>query len=104
MPDAVLAGGAEAAIIPLGVAGFSNMKALSTTEDPAAACVPFDKPAAAALSWARAPASWCWKSTSTPWPGAPRSTRELCGYGDTCDAHHITARTHPEGLGGAASH
>ena len=40
--DAVVAGGAEAAIIPIGVAGFSNMKALSNQEDPAIACTPFD--------------------------------------------------------------
>ncbi len=40
--DAVLTGGAEAAIIPIGVAGFTNMKALSTQEDPSIACTPFD--------------------------------------------------------------
>ena len=40
--DAIIAGGAEATIIPLAVAGFSNMKALSESEDPDAASLPFD--------------------------------------------------------------
>ena len=65
--DAVLTGGAEAAIIPIGVAGFSNMKALSTQEDPSIACTPFDarrsgfvmgEGAGALLPHHRAPARW----------------------------------------------
>ena len=41
--DAVITGGSEAAISECGVAGFVNMQALSTSEDPEAACLPFDK-------------------------------------------------------------
>jgi 3-oxoacyl-[acyl-carrier-protein] synthase II len=41
--DAILAGGSEAAITPLGVAGFTNCMALTTSEDPEAASIPFDK-------------------------------------------------------------
>lgn len=40
--DAVITGGAEASIVPVGVAGFINMKALSTAEDPDLASLPFD--------------------------------------------------------------
>lgn len=41
--DACIAGGAEASISEIGVAGFTNLTALSTTEDPKDACKPFDK-------------------------------------------------------------
>ena len=91
--DAVLTGGAEAAIIPIGVAGFSNMRALSTQEDPALACTPFDARRSGALvleEYEHAKAR-----------GA-KIYGELCGYGVTCDAHHITA-PHPDGIGGAAA-
>ena len=40
--DAIIAGGAEAAILPLAIGGFANCKALSLSEDPALACLPFD--------------------------------------------------------------
>ena len=41
--DAIIAGGAEAAVTPLSIAGFSNCKALTTNPDPKTASVPFDK-------------------------------------------------------------
>lgn len=99
--DAVLTGGAEAAIIPLGVAGFSNMKALSTTEDPAAACVPFDARRNGFVMGEGAGALMLEEYEHAVSRGA-KIYGELCGYGVTCDAHHITA-PHPEGLGGAAA-
>ena len=99
--DAVLTGGAEAAIIPLGVAGFSNMKALSTTEDPAAACVPFDARRNGFVMGEGAGALMLEEYEHAKARGA-KIYGEICGYGVTCDAHHITA-PHPEGLGGAAA-
>ena len=99
--DAVLTGGAEAAIIPIGVAGFSNMKALSTTEDPAAACVPFDARHNGFVMGEGAGALVLEEYEHAVARGA-KIYGELCGYGVTCDAHHITA-PHPEGLGGAAA-
>ena len=99
--DAVLTGGAEAAILPIGVAGFSNMKALSTTQDPAAACVPFDARRNGFVMGEGAGALVLEEYEHAVARGA-KIYGEMCGYGVTCDAHHITA-PHPEGLGGAAA-
>ena len=99
--DAVLTGGAEAAILPIGVAGFSNMKALSTTEDPAAACVPFDARRNGFVMGEGAGALMLEEYEHAKVRGA-KIYGEICGYGVSCDAHHITA-PHPEGLGGAAA-
>lgn len=41
--DAIISGGAEAAINEVAIAGFANCKALTTCEDPESACTPFDK-------------------------------------------------------------
>ena len=99
--DAVLTGGAEAAILPIGVAGFSNMKALSTTEDPAAACVPFDARRNGFVMGEGAGALMLEEYEHAKARGA-KIYGEICGYGVSCDAHHITA-PHPEGQGGAAA-
>ncbi len=97
--DAVLAGGAEAAIVPVGLAGFSNMKALSTTEDPLSACVPFDARRNGFVMGEGAGALLLEEYGHAKARGA-KIYAELCGYGVTCDAHHITAPD-PEANGGA---
>ena len=99
--DAVLTGGAEAAIIPIGVAGFSNMKALSTTQDPAAACVPFDARRNGFVMGEGSGALVLEEYEHAVARGA-KIYGELCGYGVTCDAYHITA-PQPDGQGGAAA-
>ena len=97
--DAVVAGGAEAALVPVGIAGFANMKALSTTQDPARACIPFDARRNGFVMGEGAGALVLEEYEHAKARGATIYA-ELCGYGVTCDAHHITA-PHPEAVGGA---
>ena len=97
--DAVITGGAEASIVPVGIAGFVNMKALSTSEDPNAASLPFDARRGGFVCGEGAAALVLEEYEHARKRGA-RIYGEICGYGSTCDAYHITA-PHPEAEGGA---
>ena len=97
--DAVITGGAEASIVPVGVAGFINMKALSTAEDPNSASLPFDARRGGFVIGEGAAALVLEEFEHAKARGA-FIYGEVCGYGSTCDAHHITA-PHPEAEGGA---
>ena len=97
--DAMIAGGAEASIVPVGIAGFVNMKALSTSEDPDAASLPFDARRAGFVIGEGAGALVLEEYEHALRRGA-HIYGEICGYGSTCDAYHITA-PHPEAEGGA---
>lgn len=97
--DAVITGGAEASIVPVGIAGFINMKALSTSEDPNAASLPFDARRGGFVIGEGAAALVLEEYNHAKARGA-KIYGELCGYGSTCDAYHITA-PHPEAEGGA---
>ena len=96
---AVITGGAEASIVPVGIAGFINMKALSVSEDPDAASLPFDARRGGFVIGEGAAALVLEEYEHAKTRGA-RSYGEVCGYGSTCDAYHITA-PHPEAEGGA---
>lgn len=96
--DAVIAGGSEAAIRPSSVAGFINMQALSTSQDPNAASIPFDKRRTGFVIGEGAAAFVLEEYEHAKARGA-NIYAEVCGYGVTCDAFHITA-PHPEGRGG----
>ena len=97
--DAVISGGAEASIVPVGIAGFINMKALSTAEDPNAASLPFDARRSGFVIGEGAGALVLEEYKHAKARGA-KIYGEVCGYGSTCDAYHITA-PHPEAEGGA---
>ena len=97
--DAAITGGCEAAITPTGVAGFINMQALSVSEDPDAASLPFDKRRAGFVIGEGGAALILEEYEHAKARGA-RIYAEAVGYGSTCDAHHITA---PDPEAGGAS-
>ena len=96
--DAVITGGAEASIVPVGIAGFINMQALSTAEDPNAASLPFDARRGGFVIGEGAAALVLEEYEHAKARGA-KIYGELCGYGSTCDAYHITA-PRPDADGG----
>lgn len=95
--EAILAGGSEAAITPVGVAGFGNMMALNQAADPNLGSLPFDKRRAGFVIGEGAGAMVLEEYEHAVQRGA-RIYVELCGYGTTCDAYHITA-PQPESIG-----
>ena len=97
--DAVITGGSEAAISECGVAGFVNMQALSTSEDPEAACLPFDKRRGGFVIGEGGAALVLEEYEHAVARGA-KIYGEVVGYGATCDAFHITA-PRPDGTCGA---
>ena len=97
--DAMIAGGSEASVAISGVAGFVNMQALSTAEDPDAASLPFDKRRGGFVIGEGAAALILEEYEHARSRGA-KIYAEVCGYGSTCDAYHITA-PHPGAEGGA---
>lgn len=88
--DAVITGGTEAAICPSSVAGFSNMQALSVSQDPQAASLPFDRRRAGFIMGEGSVALILEEYDHAVKRGA-KIYGEICGYGSTCDAYHITA-------------
>ena len=96
--DAVIAGGSEAAICASSIAGFVNMQALSTSDDPEAASLPFDKRRAGFVIGEGA-VSLVLEEYEHAMARGAKIYGEVCGYGSTCDANHITA-PHPEARGG----
>lgn len=97
--DAVITGGAESTITPSAVAGFVNMQALSTSQDPDAASLPFDKRRGGFVMGEGSVALILEEYEHAKMRGA-KIYGEVCGYGSTCDAYHITA-PHPDARGGA---
>ena len=97
--DAIIAGGSEASINALAVGGFANCKALTESDDPNAASLPFDKRRGGFVMGEGAGIVVLEEYEHAIQRGA-HIYAELAGYGNTCDAFHITAPA-SDGEGGA---
>ncbi|MCH3922880.1 beta-ketoacyl-ACP synthase II [Limosilactobacillus sp.] len=95
----MIAGGAEASVNEIGIAGFAALKALSTSTDPARASLPFDRDRHGFVLGEGAGALVLESLEHARKRGA-RILGEVVGYGATCDAFHITAPD-PSGAGAA---
>ena len=97
--DLMLAGGAEAAITPLSIGGFTTLKALTTADDPNRASIPFDKERSGFVMGEGAGALVLEELEHAKKRGAKIYGR-ITGYGSNCDAYHMTAPD-PTGTGAA---
>lgn len=97
--DIILAGGTEASITPLSIAGFTNIKALSKTEDKTRASIPFDKERNGFVMGEGAGIIVLEELEHAQKRGA-KIYAEIVGYGATSDSYHITSPA-PGGEGGA---
>lgn len=88
--DVMLAGGAESAICPTGVAGFTSLTALSTSENPLRASIPFDKDRNGFVLGEGAGVLVLEELEHAKRRGAAIYC-EVAGYGATADAYHITS-------------
>lgn len=93
--DIILCGGTENGIIPIALAGFSNMKALHTGDDPTCASIPFD---ARRSGFVMGEGAGCLVLESLTHAQARGATilAEVAGYGASGDAYHITSPS-PDG-------
>lgn len=88
--DAIIAGGSEATITEIATAGFANCMALATTDDPDRASIPFDAERSGFVMGEGGACLILEEYEHAVARGA-KIYAEMCGYGATSDAHHITA-------------
>ena len=97
--DLMICGGAEATITPLGIAGFANLKALTTATDKTRASIPFDKERSGFVMGEGAGVLLLEDYEHAKNRGA-KIYAEIVGYSATSDSYHITSPS-PDGEGGA---
>ena len=97
--DIIITGGTEATVIPIGIAGFTNIKALSQSTDKNRASIPFDKERNGFVMGEGAGIVILEELEHAKARGA-KIYAEVVGYGATSDAYHITSPA-PGGEGGA---
>ena len=88
--DVMVAGGTEASITPIGVAGFTALTALNTTDDPLRASIPFDKERNGFIM-GEGSGIVILESLGHAKARGAKILAEVVGYGATCDAYHITS-------------
>ena len=96
----MVCGGAESCISPLGIGGFTSMKALSTATDPDAASLPFDA-RRGGFVMGEGSGVLLLEELETAKERGAKIYAEIVGYGANCDAYHFTAPA-PGGAGGAS--
>lgn len=97
--DVILAGGTEASICPIGIAGFENMKALSDSQDKTRASIPFDKERNGFVM-GEGSGILVLEELEHAKKRNAKIYAEVIGFGSTTDAYHITSPC-PDGEGGA---
>ena len=99
--DVMIAGGAESCICPTGVAGFTSLTALTTSEDPARASIPFDKDRSGFVM-GEGSGIVVLESLEHAKARDAHIIAEIAGYGATSDAYHITSPAE-DGMGAATA-
>ena len=94
--DAIITGGAEASVHPLAIAGFANSKALSRSEDPKRASMPFSADRHGFVI-AEGAGMMIFEELESAKKRGAKIYAEVVGYGNSCDAHHFTA-PRPDGI------
>ena len=94
--DAIITGGAEASVHPLAIGGFANSKALTRTDDPTKASIPFNINRSGFVMGEGA-GVLIFESLENAQKRGAKIYAEVVGYGNSCDAHHYTA-PRPDGI------
>lgn len=99
LADIIIAGGTEASITPLSVAGFTQLTALTKSDDPKRASIPFDEERSGFVMGEGAGIVIV-ESLEHALKRKANILAEVVGYGSTCDAYHMTSPS-PDGQGAA---